>query len=308
MENPHTCVFCPVRWVFAIIPFVGFLLALAWPKQVWAQGIDFDVATENDSGSAAVSSLTWSHTVTSAESNRILMVDVAVRNATARTVSGITYAGTNLSRVGTAGTTSKVEMWMLVNPATGAHNVVVTLSGTARTVAGAASFTGVNQTTPLGSFVSATGTSTAPSVNVPSVNEGEVVIDSLIANVPLSSTLTATVNASQTQLWNAVTTSTAAANARGAASIEPSPAGGGTVTMSWGLSTSRVWSIGAVAIKPANATAVKLSSFAATRYLFQPNMTVGEAILRAKFMTGNADVRRTWEYFGDPTLRMARVR
>lgn len=43
-------------------------------------------------------------------------------------------------------------------------------------------------------------------------------------------------------------------------------------------------------------------------YLFQPNMTVGEAIMRAKFMTGDVDVRRTWEYFGDPTLRMAPVR
>jgi hypothetical protein len=41
------------------------------------------------------------------------------------------------------------------------------------------------------------------------------------------------------------------------------------------------------------------------KYLFLSNMTVGEAMMRAKYVTGNADVRRTWEYFGDPTLKIA---
>lgn len=42
-------------------------------------------------------------------------------------------------------------------------------------------------------------------------------------------------------------------------------------------------------------------------YLFQPGMTVGEAIVRAKAMTKDADVRRTWEYLGDPTLKLRPV-
>jgi len=44
------------------------------------------------------------------------------------------------------------------------------------------------------------------------------------------------------------------------------------------------------------------------RYLLQPGMTVGKAILRAKAMSNDADVRRTWEYLGDPTIIMVPVR
>jgi hypothetical protein len=45
-------------------------------------------------------------------------------------------------------------------------------------------------------------------------------------------------------------------------------------------------------------------SLEASRYLLQRNMTVGEAILRAKAATQNSDVIRTWTYLGDPTLKL----
>lgn len=275
MGKPCICVSCRGRWVLVRVALAGFLLALAWPGQVWAQGINFDAATEKDSGANTVTSLTWSHTV--AGSNRILMVGVSLRNSGTpnQTVGSVTYNTVGLTWLGSAGytTNSHVEIWYLVGPATGAHNVVVTLTAgnaATRIVAGAASFTGVKQTTPLGSFMSAASTTTSSpaTVDVTSVNEGEVVMDCLMVRVPSGTTTTATAAGGQTQRWNAVSTYGSSSNARGASSHKPGPVGGGTVTMSWTLSNNQYWAIGAVALKPANVvpTAVKLSSFSATRH------------------------------------------
>jgi hypothetical protein len=149
-----------------------------------------------------------------------------------------------------------------VSPATGSNNVVVRLTGvnTAAFVVGAVSFTGVSQTASLGSFFSATGNSNGPNVTVTGVNEGEIVIDT-VGKQNNSETLV--VNASQTQRWNRMTTNPGAnaTKENGAGSTEPGPDGGGNVLMSWSLANRRRWAIGAVAIKPANPTAVKLISF-----------------------------------------------
>ena len=134
---------------------------------------------------------------------------------------------------------------------------MVTLSATARFVGGAASFTGVSQTAALalGSYFSATGNTPTPTVNVTSVAQGQLVIDT-IANANLATATAAPcVGAGQTQRWSDRTTNgTAGNNTPGAGSTEPGPAGGGSVTMSWTLqgcsgATNRQWAIGAVALK-----------------------------------------------------------
>jgi hypothetical protein len=114
-------------------------------------------------------------------------------------------------------------------------------------------FSGVNQTTPFGSFATATGNSAAPSVNATSA-AADVVIDVLAA----LGTPTATAGSGQAGEWNQVTSGSP--SVRGAGSTKP---GAASVTMSYTLSGSGQWAIGAIALKPSNPTAVKLLSFAA---------------------------------------------
>lgn len=93
------------------------------------------------------SSLTWSHTCTG--SNRILFVG-AVTNEADNTdyVTGVTYNGVAMTRVdsfrsqGQGGTV----MYMLVNPASGANNVVVSLSASKNIYGASTSYTGALQT------------------------------------------------------------------------------------------------------------------------------------------------------------------
>ena len=83
-------------------------------------------------------------------------------------MSGVTYAGTALTLIGSQnnGTSVRVELWQLVAPATGANNVVVTLSAAAKAACGAISLTGVDQTNPVDASNFAASTSANPSVNV----------------------------------------------------------------------------------------------------------------------------------------------
>jgi Peptidase family C25 len=256
-----------LKKTFFFLILVSLLLCYVSLAQVRAQGVNLDAVSSADTGPDLLNSLTFSHTV-GADTNRLLIVGVSIQNPDAGdTVASVTYGGTNLTNVGarSRGTFARTEIWSLVAPATGTYDVVVTLSGTntASFVAGAISFTGVNQTSPLGSFFSAGGRSTTPSVNVRNVNEGEVVIDTVARNDADPAISAAS---GQTQHWNRATSSGGTADVIGASSTEPSPAGGGTVTMSWSSTSTRRWAIGAVAIKPANPTAVKLVSFAATRH------------------------------------------
>lgn len=90
--------------------------------------IAFDAVAGAKDSSGAVTSLTFSHTCTG--SNRLLIVSGSVTSLTARTITGVTYAGTSMTFVITATASQVVSfMYILVNPTTGANNVVVTISG-----------------------------------------------------------------------------------------------------------------------------------------------------------------------------------
>lgn len=200
-------------------------------------------AVSSAASSGSTSTLTWSHT-TSSGSNRLLVVGVTIKNRIGETVSGITYNGVPLTRIDAKinGTNVRIEMWQLVAPGTGTHDIVVTLSASAKVVGGATSWTGVNQTTPIGTFASASNIIGNPTVNVSSATN-EIVLDTL----GVDGTATATVGGGQTQHWN-LTTSGLLSDVRGAGSSET---GATTTTMSWTLGSSQPWAIGAVPIKPA---------------------------------------------------------
>jgi uncharacterized repeat protein (TIGR01451 family) len=234
--------FSPKATRAPFLVLVALLLFIAWTPEIRGQ-VTFDAASSTDTGSGSAVSRTFSHTTSG--SDRILIVGVSIFRNSSQSVSSVTYAGTGLTYVGSSTYANEVrtEIWRLMAPATGANNIVVTLSSSAAFVAGASSFTGVHQTTPLGSFFSATNDSGNPSVNVTGVNTGEVVIDTL----GVRDITTATVGAGQTQRWNRQTTGDKVV---GAGSTEPR-GGSSTVTMSWSLSDQRKWAIGAVALKPA---------------------------------------------------------
>jgi hypothetical protein len=197
--------------------------------------IAFDAASF---ASANATGLTWAHTVGAAGANRILIVGIGF-DPRGATVTGVTYGGQPLTLIGgVSATSSRVELWRIVAPLTGTNNVVVTGTGAKEKIAGATSWTGVHQTTPLGTAAFATGTSITPTVNVTSAT-GDVVVDTVMA----VDTASLTVGAGQTQRWNV-----ALGDYMGGGSSEP---GAATTTMSWTLSGSFTWSIGAVPLKQA---------------------------------------------------------
>lgn len=90
----------------------------------------------NTSGGYAytnTSSETESITVAS-NSNRYLVVTIAINGTSNMDVSSITYAGDNLTKLAEQNSgvnDNRVEIWGLVAPSTGANNLVVTVNGTA---------------------------------------------------------------------------------------------------------------------------------------------------------------------------------
>lgn len=183
-----------------------------------------------DAASSAIttlaSSLTFSHTVTG--SNLALGVGVEFGDTgLVRTVSSITYNAVNLTKPagGTSynGTSIRSELWYLANPASGANNVVITLSASVdgELIGGAVSMTGVDQATPVGTAANATGQSTTPTVTVTSAVD-EMVMDSVAYNL----TTGATPGAGQTERWERLASLTNS----GVGSTE---AGAASVVMDW---------------------------------------------------------------------------
>jgi uncharacterized repeat protein (TIGR01451 family) len=159
----------------------------------------------------------------------------------------------------------RMEMWRLINPPVGTATVSVTFSSSAKAVIGSASFFGVNQTTPNGSFVSAGASTNLATLTVPSA-AGELVIDCMAVQ---GNAATATVGAGQTQFWNDYSRSNGGAVV-GCSSTEP---GASSVAMTWNLSGADYWVTGAVSLKPAVRpfqpdAMVKLSTEANTAYLY----------------------------------------
>lgn len=138
---------------------------------------------------------TWSHTCTG--SNLILVVGTCCRSGSNTHITGITYNGVSLSKATSQnnGTTTGVEMWYLLNPSTGANNIIATYSNSTPASFGAASFTGAAQTgQPNAVGTNTSGTNTETVTVVPTVKA--LVIDCQGNN----SNQTSTFGGSQTAL------------------------------------------------------------------------------------------------------------
>lgn len=78
-------------------------------------------------------------------------------------VSGVTYAGVSMNRIATQAPQGNVQtyMYQLANPASGANNIVISTSASTAVTRGcSASYTGVDQTTPINAFNSQTNSGT----------------------------------------------------------------------------------------------------------------------------------------------------
>ncbi len=181
--------------------------------------------------------ITVAHT-TGTGANRLMLVGISQKN---RTVTSVTYGATALTLVGenNLNSNARIALYRLINPPSGTANVVVNFSSAPDrgAVVNVTTYTGIDQTTPLGTFASQQAGSTNPSVNVTSAG-GELVYDVVsIRNQPV------TVTAGQTQRWNM----SSGNEITGAGSTEP---GAATTIMNW-TSASTDWALGAVPIKPA---------------------------------------------------------
>jgi hypothetical protein len=213
-------------------------------------GIEFDFASSATTAVGQQTSLGWSHTVSG--SNRILIVGVGIRKSSgsASSVSSITYNGVSLTKINhvqdSAGAGSRTELWYLLNPDTGTHYVNVTMGAAKPFAAGAISFKGVHQASPLGSEAASTGSGTTASVSVSS-SIGELVVDAVTSADDTLPIPTLTAGSGQTGHWSEELNSGSGHLGRTGGSQE---AGAASVTMSWSISESRPWTIIAVPLKP----------------------------------------------------------
>ena len=156
-------------------------------------------------------------------SDRVLYVAAINPGAVGR-VTGVTYNGVSMTNDFDASAASTYEStgWVLVAPATGTHNIVVTYgTGTERRGVSGISFTGANQTTPTGTAVTKADYDVVASINVGAAT-GDIVVDALY----YGSDTEPTIGAGQTQIYTANGTDTKWQKAS-------RKAGAATTTMSW---------------------------------------------------------------------------
>jgi len=205
-------------------------------------------------------SLTFSHTVNDNTQGIILVLVGAEANSANNgndPVTSLTYNGNSLAKVDSqhtnvtpGGSGNSAEIWYGLAPATGAHNVVVTYTGN---VDGdsvtAISLTGVDQTSPINTFLGGKGNSANPSTSVTTTVDNCLVLDILSGS---GSGTTLTTDASQTERSNI----TNVGHMRSATSSE-AKAAAGSVAMSWTMS-SQVWAQVVVALTPYVASSATL--------------------------------------------------
>src|SRR5512136_1115277 len=212
------------------------------------------VDTTSSGWAQAASGLTISHTASG--SNRLMLVGVSIQDSdTVPTdttdsvkVSSITYNGTVLTKVGSKynADDAMVEIWKLIAPDTGTHNVVITLNRTLASqgfvIAGVTTFAGVDQTTPLGTFASQAGDDDNQINVTVSSATGEIAFG-VIAN-EYNSIIT---DAGQTERWN-IHKVGSLDTTNGAGSTKT---GASSVLLKWTLSsTYNHWATAGISVKP----------------------------------------------------------
>ncbi len=242
----------PAQVGLAILSFL--LLTSLLRAQV---AVDTTSNTKAEFTGSGTFTLAFTHTTASA-ANRLLLVGVSmnITNSSGSAVTTVTYNGTALNFLGAhndAGATRRVEMWYLLNPASGTNlpiNVSINIptgGASVGVVTGAETFTGVDQTVPLGPFLSADGSAgTYSQLDVPSVVNG-MILDTLA----IGGNQTINIPGPQVGSWNVSTAS--GTDPPGVTASASSRTGAPNVPISETFSGASNWSLGAVSINPSTA-------------------------------------------------------
>jgi hypothetical protein len=233
--------------------------------------VAFVSAASSDSSNVAALTVTITHNFASG-TNGLLLVGVSivdtdpavtVSSVSYRTSQALTFVGSAQSGTGDAAV--RVEIWMLKAPVSGANpnQIVVTLSAAAKFAAGTAYFTGVNQTLPLGPFLSTTTTgNTSTTLGVLTDNNGGA-FSVLAIGDDVGAGSNAPSDAAQTERWdNPVGGSNDDVEGSGGTAITASAT---TVPMGWTWTGTNTAAEGAVRIRPDTATAITPTSLTAVR-------------------------------------------
>lgn len=121
-------------------------------------------------------SLTFAHTCTG--SNRVLVVGVSIINNAADLVTGVTYSGVAMTQVCNDGVnTERHYLYVLINPASGSNNVVISASSSQIMVGTASSYTGARQTTqPEAQTANSVASATTITTNVTTIADNSWVV------------------------------------------------------------------------------------------------------------------------------------
>ena len=173
----------------------------AWDKASYL--FDGGLSRTSNSGahSANARSLSWTHS-TEALGNRLLVVGVSTTDVNTAALS-VSYAGRALTRLGVQASAfgdNRVEMWYLTNPPAGNGQMLVQLNNDNDVVGGAMGFSGVNQSTPFGTFRAAAGDSNNACVTL--ANAPAPLVASVVSANGDAGSVAA--GAGQTEAWNQI--------------------------------------------------------------------------------------------------------
>lgn len=232
--------------ILAALAVLLLAVTLAWGQGGMSPGpgTHHSAASAAPTFDAATTSTSASFSHTCAGSNRLLMVAIANDAGDSFQPGAPTYNGISMTSVGAINNATdfanvRLTVFRLIAPATGSNTLAFSI-GPVNFVVVAVSFNGVNQTTPLGTAATATGTTAAqPSVTVSSA-VNDLVFDAIGTLNSAADTFTAgTGQTKRASVDNG-------ADIGGASSTE---AGAASVVMDWS-SPNRYWSSVGVSIKP----------------------------------------------------------
>src|SRR5687767_8982301 len=153
------------------------VVLLAVPAQARA-----DVTHAGSASGTGTGSATFSLTVP-AGTERLMAVGISTTSAV--TVTSVTFGPQVLTRqIEAAADGARSEIWTLAGPNVGAANVTVTLSGAAPLIAGASTFTGVDQLNPL--FAGAASTANQGSNSASLILSGTVTRDAMFGTISVA--------------------------------------------------------------------------------------------------------------------------
>lgn len=186
-------------------------------------------------------SLTWNHTVSG--TNRFLTVAISTQED--EIINGVTFNGVPLTqsafKTNVAGNI-RTEIWTLIAPALGTHQIIVTMSNPSYITGGGISYDNVNQATPIDAVGAGnSGNSTSPTDAIVT-NFDNSIIQDILGTAIDPSTYAAT--APQSIQWSI----TSAATRQGGSSIQLG-ALAGAFNNAYTLGVVEQWSIITLAIR-----------------------------------------------------------